>query len=50
MIVDPIPLLRSRLADLQRKRQARINQPGFAENVKAIDAQIAEIEAALADV
>lgn len=39
--------LTRRLAELQAKRRARDGQPGMTANVKAIDAAIAEIEAAL---
>lgn len=41
--------LEAELTDLQRKRSKRIDQPGFAENVKAIEARIAEIEAELSE-
>ena len=35
--------------DLQRKVAKRRDEPGFASNVQAIDARIAEIEAALGE-
>jgi len=39
--------LNRRLTELQAKRRARDGQPGMTANVKAIDAAIAEIQAAL---
>jgi hypothetical protein len=33
------------LADLKAKLAKRKNRPGYAENVKAIEARIAELEA-----
>lgn len=33
------------LADLKRKLAARRNRPGYRDNVKALEARIAELEA-----
>ena len=41
--------LEAELATLQRKAAKRRDQGGYASNVAAIDARIAEIEALLAD-
>jgi hypothetical protein len=48
-MLDGEAILRGRLEDLRRKREKRADQAGYAENVKDIDAQIAEIEAALGE-
>lgn len=37
------------LAELRRKLKARQGRPGLEENVKAIEARIAELEAGHAD-
>lgn len=44
-MAQSIEQLQSRLSELKSKRKARSNVPGLANNVKAIDAEIARIEA-----
>lgn len=46
---DGEAILRGRLANLERMLAKRRDMPGFAANVAAIEAQIAEIEAALSE-